>query len=77
MFRIDLLGDGRQVAATALQLRYTGRRTAACAGTVSRLDTKGFVGTCRFGNGSTQAVRASWQLTGSNLAGRLRVGVAS
>jgi Ferric reductase like transmembrane component len=77
VFRIDLLGNGQQVAATALQLRYAGKTAAACAGTVTRLDPKGFAGTCRFGDGSTQTVQASWQLTGNNLAGRLHVGLAS
>lgn len=72
-FRIDLLGAGQQVAATELQLRYAGKRHAACAGTVSQLDNSGFTGTCRFGDGTTQAVRASWQLSGNNLTGRLRL----
>jgi hypothetical protein len=71
--RIDLLGAGQQVAATELQLRYAGKRPAACAGTVTRLDTSGFTGTCRFGDGTTQAVQASWQLSGNSLTGRLRV----
>jgi sulfoxide reductase heme-binding subunit YedZ len=76
-FRIDVLGNGEQVAATALQLRYAGRNAAACTGTVSQLDTTGFAGTCRFGDGSTQPVSASWQVTGRTIAGRLHVGLAS
>jgi len=73
VFRIDLLGAGQQVAATELQLRYAGKRPAACAGTVTQLDTSGFTGTCRFGDGTTQAVQASWSLSGSSLSGRLQV----
>jgi hypothetical protein len=72
-FRIDLLGAGQQVAATEIQLRYAGKRPAACAGTVSQLDTSGFVGSCRFADGTTQSVQASWQLRGSSLAGTLRL----
>jgi hypothetical protein len=77
VFRIDLLGSGQEVAATNLQLRYAGKNAAACAGTVTQLDTSGFAGTCRFGDGSTQPVSASWQLSGNNLAGSLRVGAAA
>ena len=72
-FRIDMLGAGQQVAATELQMRYTGTRPAVCVGTVTQLDTSGFVGTCRFSDGTTQSVQASWQLRGSRLAGTLRL----
>jgi hypothetical protein len=72
-FRIDMLGAGQQVAATELQLRYAGKRPAACAGTVSQLDTSGFAGTCRFADGTTQSVQASWTLRGSSLSGTLRL----
>jgi hypothetical protein len=72
-FRIDLLGAGQQVDATEIQLRYAGKRPAACAGTVSRLDSSGFSGTCRFADGTTQKVQASWQLSGSSLEGRLHL----
>jgi hypothetical protein len=77
VFRIDLLGNGQEVAATELQLRYAGKNAPACAGTVTRLDRSGFIGTCRFGDGSTQSVAASWQLAGTTLAGSLRVGAAA
>jgi hypothetical protein len=76
-FRIDVLGSEQQVAATALQLRFTGKNGAACSGTVSQLDTSGFAGTCRFGDGTTQPVSASWQVHGRTIAGRLLVGLAS
>ncbi len=76
-FRIDVLGSGQQVAATELQLRYTGKNAAACSGTVSQLDTSGFAGTCRFGDGSSQPVSASWQVHGRAIAGRLLVGLVS
>jgi methionine sulfoxide reductase heme-binding subunit len=72
-FRIDMLGAGQQVAATELQMRYAGTRPAVCAGTVIQLDTSGFVGTCRFADGTTQSVQASWRLRGSSLAGTLRL----
>ena len=76
VFRIDLLGAGQQVAATELQVRYAGKRAAACAGTVAQLDTSGFTGTCRFGDGTSEAVQASWHLTGNNLTGQLRLAKA-
>ncbi len=72
-FRIDMLGAGQQVAATELQMRYAGTRPAVCAGTVTQLDTSGFVGTCRFADGTTQSVQATWRLRGSSLAGTLRL----
>ncbi len=73
VFRIDLLGANQQVAASELQLRYAGRRPASCAGTVTQLDNAGFTGTCRFGDGTTQAVQASWKLSGNRLTGRLHL----
>jgi hypothetical protein len=73
VFRIDLVGAGQEVAATELQLRYASKRPATCAGTVAQLDTSGFIATCRFGDGTTQAVKASWQLSGSSLTGRLHI----
>jgi methionine sulfoxide reductase heme-binding subunit len=73
VFRIDLLGTSQQVAASELQLRYAGKRPAVCAGTVAQLDTAGFAGTCRFSDGTSQAVQASWHLTGNNLTGQLRL----
>jgi hypothetical protein len=72
-FRIDMLGAGEQVAVTEIQLRYAGSRPAACAGTVTQLDTSGFVATCRFADGTTQNVHASWQLSGSSLSGTLQL----
>jgi hypothetical protein len=54
-------------------VRYAGKRPAACAGTVTQLDTSGFVGTCRFADGTTQNVRATWRLNGSSLSGTLRL----
>jgi hypothetical protein len=76
-FRIDLLGAGQQVAATALQLRYAGKHPAACAGTVAQLDTAGFAGTCHFSDGTTQTIQASWKLNGNNLAGQLHLATTS
>ena len=73
VFRIDMLGAGQQVAATDIQLRYAGKQPAACAGTVAQLDTSGFVGTCRFTDGTTQNVQANWQLTGTSLSGTLQL----
>jgi sulfoxide reductase heme-binding subunit YedZ len=73
VFRIDLLGAGQEVAATEIQLRYAGKKPAACAGTVTQLDTSGFVGTCRFGDGTSQTVQASWQLTGNDVSGQLHL----
>ncbi len=77
MFRIDLLGADQQVAATDLQLRYAGRKPAACAGTVAQLDTTGFAGTCRFGDGSSQAIRANWRLSGNDLSGRIQLATSA
>jgi sulfoxide reductase heme-binding subunit YedZ len=77
VFRIDLLGAGQQVTATEIQLRYAGKEPAACAGTVTQLDTSGFVGTCRFGDGTSQIVQASWKPTGNDLTGQLHLATSA
>ena len=71
LLRIDLLStDGQSISNTALQLEDVATRTV-CQGTVSRVNSAGFTGSCAFTTGNSRSITAVWRLTGRHLAGTI------
>ena len=73
LVRFDLLGSNGQLAQSALQLRYE-VGGASCVGSVTQLENASVGGQCRFADGTTVTVRASWDTsTSDSVQGRLDV----
>jgi len=73
LVRFDLLGENGQLASSEIQLRYA-EGGATCVGSVSDLRSTSISGDCRFADGTTRTVRASWSSSDSaTVQGRLAV----
>ncbi len=73
LVRFDLLAGNGQLAASQIQLRYASGG-ATCVGSVSQLEARAVGGDCKFADGSSVTVRASWGASGTDtVQGRLDV----
>jgi DMSO/TMAO reductase YedYZ heme-binding membrane subunit len=69
LVRIDLLGSEDGLRQTALQIRFSDG--AGCVGTVSRIDTSGFAGSCSTPDGHSRTVQGTWSVVSDVVRGRL------
>jgi methionine sulfoxide reductase heme-binding subunit len=65
LVRFDLLAGNGRLAGSELQLRYADGG-ATCVGSVSQLQARAVGGECKFADGSTVTVRASWGASGTD-----------
>jgi methionine sulfoxide reductase heme-binding subunit len=73
LLRIDLVTtDGQSIANNVLQLQDLASKLV-CRGTVSRIGSTGFRGSCSFADGSSRTVTGVWQLTSNHFAGSIAV----
>ena len=72
-YRIDVVTpDGRQITDTSLQVKDLASG-ALCTGTVGKVDSSGFTGSCSFPGGPACSVSGTWNLADRRVSGSLRL----